>query len=80
VALRQVGTGRAASVLRSGRWAASHELSQLQTALYGRVHDAILQYARQEHKQPGRGDHAQDGERPHCFHDLHVHAVAEEED
>lgn len=26
------------------------------------------------------GDHAQGGERPHCFHDLHVHAVAEEED
>lgn len=29
--------------------------------------------------QRGR-DHAQGGERPYCFHDLHVHAVAEEED
>lgn len=29
--------------------------------------------------QRGR-DHAQDGEWPHCLHDLHVHAVAEEED
>jgi hypothetical protein len=29
--------------------------------------------------QRGR-DHAQGGERPHCLHDLHVHAVAEEED
>jgi hypothetical protein len=52
--LRQVGTGRAESVLRFARWAASHELGQLQTVLYGRVHDAVLQYAGQEHRQPPR--------------------------
>ena len=28
--------------------------------------------------QRGR-DHARGGERPHCFHNLHVHAVAEAE-
>ena len=44
---------RSESVLRFDRWAASYELSQLQTVLYGRVHDAVLRYARRHVPDPG---------------------------
>jgi ubiquinone/menaquinone biosynthesis C-methylase UbiE len=35
------------------RWAASYDLSQLQTVLYGPVHDAVLRYARRHLRYPG---------------------------
>ena len=34
-------------------WAASYDLSPLQTVLYGPVHDAVLRYARQHVRHPG---------------------------
>jgi SAM-dependent methyltransferase/DNA-binding MarR family transcriptional regulator len=34
-------------------WAASYDLSQLQTVLYGPVHDAVVRYARQHVQDPG---------------------------
>lgn len=39
--------GRPEPDRRFDRWTGSHDLSQLQTALYGPVHDAALWYARQ---------------------------------
>lgn len=40
------GTGRPEPDARFDRWAASYDLSQLQTVLYGPVHAAVLRYAR----------------------------------
>jgi ubiquinone/menaquinone biosynthesis C-methylase UbiE len=34
-------------------WAASYDLSSLQTVLYGPVHDAVLRYAREHVRHPG---------------------------
>lgn len=34
-------------------WAASYDLSPLQTVLYGPVHDVVLRYARQHARHPG---------------------------
>ena len=34
-------------------WAASYDLSPLQTVLYGPVHDAVLRYARKHVRHPG---------------------------
>jgi ubiquinone/menaquinone biosynthesis C-methylase UbiE len=47
------GTKHPESVLRFDRWAATYDLSQLQTVLYGRVHDAVLRYARRRVPDPG---------------------------
>ena len=38
---------------RFGDWAASYDLSPLQTVLYGPVHDAVLRYAREHVRHPG---------------------------
>ena len=40
------GTGRPESVRRFDDWAASYDLSPLQTVLYGPAHDAVVHYAR----------------------------------
>jgi hypothetical protein len=47
------GTIHSESVLRFDSWAATYDLSQLQTVLYGRVHDAVLPYARRRVPDPG---------------------------
>lgn len=48
------GIGRSAQVRRFDGWAASYDRSQLQTVLYGRVHEAVLRYARRHVQRPGR--------------------------
>jgi ubiquinone/menaquinone biosynthesis C-methylase UbiE len=48
------GTGRPASVGRFDGWAASYDCSQLQSVLYGPVHDAVLRYARRHVQRPGQ--------------------------
>ena len=45
--------GRPGPDRRFDRWVASYEPSQLQTLLYGPVHDAALRYARQHVPRPG---------------------------
>lgn len=47
------GIGRAEPDHRFDHWAASYDLSQLQTVLYGPVHDTVLRYARQHVPHPG---------------------------
>ena len=47
------GAGRDEPVRRFDRWAASYELSQLQSVLYGPVHDAVLRYVRRRSLRPG---------------------------
>lgn len=53
---RPAGAGikRSESAHRFDGWAATYNLSQLQTVLYGPVHDAVLRYARQHVHHPGR--------------------------
>jgi ubiquinone/menaquinone biosynthesis C-methylase UbiE len=48
-----ISIGRPEPDHRFDHWAASYELSQLQTVLYGPVHDAALRYARQHVPHPG---------------------------
>lgn len=48
------GIGRPESVRRFDGWAATYDRSQLQTALYGPVHEAVLRYARRHVQHPGR--------------------------
>ena len=47
------GARWAGPVRRFDRWAASYELSQLQSVLYGPAHDAVLRYARRHSQRPG---------------------------
>ena len=47
------GTGCPGYARRFDDWAASYDLSPLQTVLYGPVHDAVLRYAREHVRQPG---------------------------
>ena len=47
------GTGWPGCARRFDDWAASYDLSPLQTMLYGPVHDAVLRYARQHVRHPG---------------------------
>jgi ubiquinone/menaquinone biosynthesis C-methylase UbiE len=46
-------TGCPGYARRFDDWAASYDLSPLQTVLYGPVHDAVLRYARQHVRHPG---------------------------
>ncbi len=48
------GIGRSGLVRRFDSWAASYDRSQLQTVLYGPVHEAVLRYARRHVQRPGR--------------------------
>jgi ubiquinone/menaquinone biosynthesis C-methylase UbiE len=52
--LRGTGAGSSEPVRRFDGWAASYDLSQLQSVLYGPVHDAVLRYAQQRVQRPGR--------------------------
>jgi SAM-dependent methyltransferase len=45
---------RAGSARRFDCWAADYDTSQLQTVLYGPVHEAVLRYARLHIPRPGR--------------------------
>jgi ubiquinone/menaquinone biosynthesis C-methylase UbiE len=54
VMVRETGVACPGRVHTFDRWAASYDLSQLQTALYGPVHDAVLRYARQHVLRPAR--------------------------
>jgi ubiquinone/menaquinone biosynthesis C-methylase UbiE len=47
------GAGCAEQIRRFDRWAASYELSQLQSVLYGPVQDAVLRYAQLHSPHPG---------------------------
>ncbi len=47
------GTGRPDSIRKFDGWAASYDVSQLQTILYGPVHNAVLRYARRHIPGPG---------------------------
>jgi SAM-dependent methyltransferase len=47
------GTGCPRYIRRFDDWAASYDLSPLQTVLYGPVHDVVLRYARQHVRHPG---------------------------
>jgi SAM-dependent methyltransferase len=47
------GTCCPGSARRFDDWAASYDLSPLQTVLYGPVHDAVLRYAREHVRHPG---------------------------
>lgn len=48
-----MGAGWPEPVHRFDSWAATYDLSQLQAALYGPVHDAVLRYVREQVQYPG---------------------------